>query len=266
MRVFSFGGGVQSTAVLVLAAQGEIGYDAFLFANVGEDSENPDTLRYVAEIARPYAEQHGLRFEELRRRRRNGTVETVLGRIRHRRRSLVIPVRFDAGDGKRGRARRSCTANFKVELVARWLRDHGATPEAPATTGLGISTDEFHRARTDSGIAWQRLEYPLLDRRLSRRDCHRIIADAGLPDPPKSSCWFCPFKAYGDWRRLKTERPDLFGRAVEIERLLDERGANWDMRPVRLSNSTLPLDRLIAGDQLTLDDAMDSCESGYCWT
>src|SRR5947209_1941983 len=49
LKVFSFGGGVQSTAALVLAARGEIDYQTFLFANVGGDSENPETLRYVRE-------------------------------------------------------------------------------------------------------------------------------------------------------------------------------------------------------------------------
>ncbi len=45
MRVISYGGGVQSTALLVLANRGEIRYvDAALFANVGDDSEDPDTL------------------------------------------------------------------------------------------------------------------------------------------------------------------------------------------------------------------------------
>ena len=56
LRVVSWGGGVQSTALLVLAAQGKVDYQRFVFANVGEDSENPDTLRYIAEHSRPYAE------------------------------------------------------------------------------------------------------------------------------------------------------------------------------------------------------------------
>ena len=40
MRTFSFGAGVQSTAVLVLQALGRLPepYDVFLFANVGDDS------------------------------------------------------------------------------------------------------------------------------------------------------------------------------------------------------------------------------------
>lgn len=51
LRVFSYGGGVQSTAALVLAAQGRIDFPAFVFANVGEDSEHPDGAA-VADAAR----------------------------------------------------------------------------------------------------------------------------------------------------------------------------------------------------------------------
>ena len=47
LRTVSYGGGVQSTALLVLAAQRQIDYSIFLFANVGDDSENPATLRYL---------------------------------------------------------------------------------------------------------------------------------------------------------------------------------------------------------------------------
>src|SRR5258708_98613 len=46
LKVFSFGGGVQSVAALVLAAQGKIDYRHFVFCNVGDDSENPATLEY----------------------------------------------------------------------------------------------------------------------------------------------------------------------------------------------------------------------------
>ncbi|MEU8804899.1 hypothetical protein AB0C35_45775, partial [Spirillospora sp. NPDC048819] len=59
IRAFSYGGGWQSTAALVLAAQGHIDFDRFLFANVGDDSEHPATLRYIREHAAPYAAAHG---------------------------------------------------------------------------------------------------------------------------------------------------------------------------------------------------------------
>lgn len=55
LRSFSFGGGWQSTAALVLAARGVIDFRTFLFANVGDDSENPETIEYVHQHAMPFA-------------------------------------------------------------------------------------------------------------------------------------------------------------------------------------------------------------------
>ncbi|MCX5340244.1 hypothetical protein [Streptomyces atratus] len=81
MNVISYGGGVQSTALLVLAARREIDYSTFLFANVGDDSEHPATLAYVREIALPYAVRAGLDLRQLERRRRDGSTETLMQRL-----------------------------------------------------------------------------------------------------------------------------------------------------------------------------------------
>lgn len=261
MRVFSFGGGVQSTAVLVLAARGEVQYDALLFANVGDDSENPDTLAYVRDVAMPYAERHGIRLEELTKYRRTGEPETLLGRIRRAERSVPIPMRMSNG----APGNRQCTGDFKIGVVAKWLREHGATKENPATVGLGISTDEFQRARSNSGLAYERLEYPLLQYRFDREHCRRLIELEGLPVPPKSACWFCPFQNDGQWRKLKHDRPDLFAASVDLERFLNARGGRSGKDRVWMTRHARPLDEVIAGDQLTLDDALDTCESGYCF-
>src|SRR5579884_1939247 len=98
LKVFSFGGGVQSTAALVLAAQGRIDYRTFLFCNVGEDSENPDTLAYVSEVAKPFAAQHGLDLIELCKVRRDGSIDTVYSTMtRPGSRSIGIPVHMSNG-------------------------------------------------------------------------------------------------------------------------------------------------------------------------
>ena len=44
LQVISYGGGVQSTAMLVLSARGELPYRVGLFANVGEDCSTPRHL------------------------------------------------------------------------------------------------------------------------------------------------------------------------------------------------------------------------------
>ena len=77
-RIFSFGGGVQSVATLVLQAQGRPNpYDAFVFANVGEDSENPATLAYLRQVVLPFAQEHSIRVVEVQKKRRNGELDTL---------------------------------------------------------------------------------------------------------------------------------------------------------------------------------------------
>lgn len=264
LRCFSYGGGVQSTAALVLAAQGKIDYSIFLFSNVGDDSEHPDTLRYVQAHARPRTAAHGLALHELRHIRRDGNEETLYRKLtRPGSRSTGIPIYLE-GAGAPGR--RSCTSEFKIRRIAVWQRRHGATKADPAVTGLGISLDEFHRARSSSGIETQVLEYPLIDLRLTRRDCMNIIARAGLPIPPKSSCWFCPFHSIATWRRLQNNRPDLYEQAVALEQQLSDRSEMLGRGKVFLTRKLRPIDVVLAGRQDELELIDDACESGYCLT
>jgi hypothetical protein len=200
LRAIAYGGGVQSTALLVLAAQHRIDFGVFLFANVGEDSEDPATLSYVRRYARPYAAEHGIQFVDLRRIRRDGTTETLYGRLtRPGSRSLPIPVRMSSG----APGTRACTADFKVRLLGRWLKQHGATAATPATIGIGISLDEIERVNARRAMPYERPVDPWLDHTppLRRIDCQRIIAAAGLPVPDKSACWFVPIAAASSVRR-----------------------------------------------------------------
>jgi len=77
LRTISYGGGVQSTALLVLAAQRKIDFTVALFCNVGDDSEHPATLDYVREVATPWAAEHGITVHELHRVKRDGSRETL---------------------------------------------------------------------------------------------------------------------------------------------------------------------------------------------
>ena len=266
MRGFSFGGGVQSTAMLVLQAQGRANYDVFLFSNVGDDSEHPDTLKYINEIAMPYAAENKIKLIELRHIRRDGKEETLYKNLtRPGSRSTGIPIYLE-GSGAPGR--RLCTSEFKIRRIAVWQRRHGATKNNPAVTGLGISWDEIHRMKLESGIPTQVLEYPLIDLRLTRNDCIKIIKAEGLPVPPKSSCWFCPFHNKVQWHRLKVDHPDLFNKSVELEKILSERSDMLGRGKVFLNRALRPLDTVI-GDQIDLfvpDDDSDNCETGYCMT
>jgi 3'-phosphoadenosine 5'-phosphosulfate sulfotransferase (PAPS reductase)/FAD synthetase len=266
IKVVSYGGGVQSTALLVLATQRHIDFHTFLFANVGDDSEHPATLAYVRDVATPYAARHGIGLHELRRRRRDGTTETLWQRLnRPESRSIPIPVRMANG----APGRRSCTADFKIKVIGRWLREHGASTEHPATVGIGISLDEIHRANKRRSEPHERIEYPLLDFGLRRDDCIRIIADEGLPVPPKSSCFFCPFRTLEAWREQKRNEPDLFIKAAELENMLNERRAALGRDPAYLTRHGRPLLDVISEGSISRSPQQDKdggCDSGWCMT
>ncbi|MFD5899098.1 phosphoadenosine phosphosulfate reductase [Streptomyces sp. NPDC060366] len=269
--VFSYGGGQQSNAALALAADGTIPFRTFVFANVGGDSEQPETLRYIEEHAKPFAAKHGLEIVELSRIGRNGprrgeTRTLYADLVRPESRSIGIPVHMNgAGPGNR-----PCTAEFKIKVIGRWLKQRGATEENPATVGIGISLDEIHRANNRSTIPHERVTYPLLELGLRRTDCQRIIRAAGLPLPPKSACWFCPMKRPSEWHQLRREQPQLFDKACHLEDTLVARRVRLGKDPAYLTGLGRPLREAIpAGvDLLPLadDDGDGACDSGWCMT
>ena len=265
LRTFSSGGGVQSTAALVLSAQGEIDFPVHLFCNVGDDSEGPETLDYVRAVAMPYAAAHGIDYRELHRTRRDGTTETLLGRLtKEGSRSLNIPVRMSNG----APGTRACTMDFKLRVIAKWLKAHGASPDTPAHVGIGFSTDELHRVGNARPRPFEIVEYPLIDLGISRDRCAAIITAAGLPVPPKSACWFCPFHRPSRWAEMRRDDPAHYWAAVDLERLMNDRRDQLGKDHVYLSRFGRPLDQAIGEAQTALFDADgwgETCDEGVCF-
>lgn len=194
LAVVSYGGGKQSTALLVLAAQNKMPIRTFLFSNVGDDSEDPHTLAYVHHVAKPYADFHGIELHELDRIKRGGIHQTLYGQLTNPdSRSIPIPIRM-ADTGAPGT--RNCTETYKIKVIGKWLEAHGASPENPAVVAVGISVDELHRVNTRKARPHERLAYPLLgmldgrfdakafeqiDVPMSRVGCDELVRAESLP-------------------------------------------------------------------------------------
>jgi hypothetical protein len=265
MRIFSYGGGVQSFASLVLAAQGELdGCATFVMANVGDDSEMPATLRHVREVAMPFAQAHGLTLIEVKRHTKRGVVRPSLYRnVLDNPTSIPIPIRNAKGTP----SQRRCTTDYKVRTIQAWLRLQGVRKSSPAHVGLGISLDEYLRANSDSRSPWVINWHPLLDRRLTRDDCENIIKSAGLVVPPKSRCWFCPYTRMGDWRTMARDDPALFDRVIDFEQAINTKLANNNRPPAYLTHRGKPINQVVVGQaMMQFDEADDTCESGHCMT
>lgn len=266
IRVISYGGGVQSTALVVLAAQGVIDFPVALFSNVGDDSEHPATLEYVRNIAMPWAAERGVEILELRRTKRDGSQPTLYGELMDRSsRTIGIPVRMPNG----APGTRRCTADYKIRVVDRWMRKAGATAENQAHVAIGISTDEIQRVNNRPVDPWKVIDYPLIDLGFDRSRCKQIIRDAGLPVPPKSSCYFCPYHRPLVWAEMRRDEPELFEKAAALEDVILERAVELVGHPVYLTRMNRPLREAIAEAQTPLfedNEGPEQCDEGYCWT
>lgn len=270
MKAISYGGGVQSTAMIVLATQGKIpDVDVALFSNVGEDSEYPETITFVRDVMTPWAAERGLPIVELTPTRHGQPTSVWKEMMRMDVNRVVIPVFGQEG----APLRRVCTVDFKVRTIHKWLKQNGATPENKVHLLMGISTDEIQRANNKPNYDHEVRGYPLLELGLNRTDCMNVIREAGLPVPPKSSCFFCPYHSELTWRELRRDRPELFDKAQELEDHLHRRADERGYRRVYLTRKgALNQERIsdtiyAAGDTLFGDEiGADGCDSGFCWT
>jgi len=261
--IFSTGGGVQSSACLVLAAQGIIPYRTFIFANVGDKAESPATIKYIHDVLKPYANQHGIQWVDVAWIDRHGRQRDLYDDLIEQQRSINIPAFMPGGMP----GNRKCTEAFKIKPIAKWIKQNA--PDC--ILGKGISTDEPHRATPSRESDSYTSAYPLIELGYSRSDCLTIAKNAGLPQPPKSACYFCPFKTTDQWVTLRREQPALFNKCVDLERILQHRRSLLGKDPVYLSGiggrKGVNLDQVIP-DQLGLFDweEEEGCESGYCLT
>lgn len=218
MRVISLGAGVQSTTLLLLANHGELAGDPVdyaIFADTGWEPaavyEHLAWLEQTSEIPVLRVSKGDLRRDALDPARRFAT----------------MPVFVWNEQGGEGRVRRQCTHEYKIEAINRELRRLlGKGPRdriAPGTVTslLGISLDEVQRMKP-SRERWITIEWPLIEKRMTRHDCILWLTKHGYPTPPKSSCIGCPLHSNAHWRDMKLNRPGEFEDACSFDEALRE--------------------------------------------
>ena len=131
---------------------------------------------------------------------------------------------------------RWCTAEFKVETLKQYY-------QPPCVELIGFDVGEKHRAKNLTGKADVEQDFPLIEAGIDRQGCIDIIKRHGLPVPPKSGCYICPFQSRKQWIELKREHPELFCRAVKLEKLCNERRAKAGKSPVYFRD--IPLEVLV---------------------
>ena len=139
---------------------------------------------------------------------------------------IDIPLFTQNHDGKLGMVRRrSCTLNYKIKPIRRKMKELAGIrhkqPVPLVTQWIGISWDEVERMKF-SDVRWLQTRWPLVEMKMTRKGCKQWMADNGYPEPPRSSCVYCPYHNDDEWRRLKTEEPEEFAKAVQFEKTIQK--------------------------------------------
>lgn len=239
MHFISLGAGVQSTALALMAAAGEITPmpDAAIFSDTrAEPKAVYDHLAWLQSGVLPFPiyvvkEKDGLTYH-----------------LEEKGRFAGAPFFAKTPKGE-GMLRRQCTREFKVQPIIRKVRELvGLAPGRPGprapivTQWIGFSTDEVVRA-TPSKIRWIQSRWPLLHKRMSRQDCLAWIAAHGFPRPPRSACVFCPYKSNEEWRQLRDRHPEDWAEAVRVDRIIRD-GVRGVRDPLYVHRSLVPLDQV----------------------
>ena len=237
-RFLSFGAGVQSTALLLMDA-----YDEVVFADT--QGEKPETYDHLRINVLPYVKEKGIKFTVL-----DAEVEGYKSLEEYCLRYKMTP----------SRQNRWCTEKFKIRRIARYIKESG---HKPATAVMGISWDEMQRMHISHSRAYD-FEYPLVDKRLTREDCRKVILDHGWALPVKSGCWFCPFSRRLDWKHLYEQRADgRWARARKMEEQQQHYPDYLLAGDIQLST----LARRFGEGNLPLDlFTTEPCDSGMCMT
>jgi len=205
--VANFGGGLNSSAMIIEAHRKGETPDLILFADTG--NEHPGTYLFLNAFNKWCEDSIGMTVTRVNNYARpDGTIhyyktleEECLG-------NETLP---SIAYGNKG-----CSRKWKVQPMDRYLSHHYG--DRPRVRWIGIDAGETKRS-TPEGDDKERFRYPLIEWGINRGGCAEIIGRALLPMPHRSACWFCPSAKKREVLALAREHPDLFARAVEMERV-----------------------------------------------
>jgi len=207
----SFGGGVNSVALYLLLKQKGREFEAIF---VNHETDYPETYEYV-----DYLRDQGFKITEIKPNYEG--YSSLYEYCKYRKFLPSIYLRW-------------CTSRFKLKPIWNFI-------EKPCIMHIGISAEEKQRilCKQPKGIKGKWL---LVEEGITRKECVKMIKDAGLKVPRKSGCWICPFQGKVQLRRLYREHPDLFEKIIELEKIRGNRHTLKEL-PIQyyVAYNTVPL-------------------------
>ncbi len=213
MNIVSFGGGTNSTAMIIGMYHKSIPIDLILFADTG--AERPETYQYI-DIFNAWLRERNLpEITIVRNVDKDGNILTL------EQECLRINSLPSIAYGYK-----KCSLKYKIGPQDKFCNNYQPCIDAwksgeKVVKYIGYDAGEERRrtgayAHDIQDKKYSKV-YALIDWEWYREDCIAIIQREGLPLPGKSSCFFCPSMKKPEIIELKRTHPELFARAAAIE-------------------------------------------------
>lgn len=245
-NILNYGGGWQTTGMLVLIKQGKLPRpDRIIIADTGREKQS--TWEYLETTARPQMREIGLEIEIAPRALAYVDIYSHQG-------TLLLPVYTVTG-----KMTAFCSTEWKARVIDRYIRQGGGPPASGRTHWIGFTYDERRRIKGEGGRC-----YPLVDLMLTKADIKQIIRAAGWPSPTSSACWMCANLDNAEWREMRVNRPSEFEQACALDEEIREHDLFNGGTGVWLHHSRVPLREA----DLEVEDRKESgrqCGLGLCF-
>jgi len=233
MNIVSFGGGTNSTALLIGMYEKHIPVDLILFADTG--AEQPHTYQHIDTMNKWLKEHNMPQITVVKYVDRNGNRLTLEQECLKSKTLPSIAYGY-----------KKCSLKHKIGPQDKFCNNYKPCIDIWAKGQkvfkyIGYDAGEERRKQNAFAIDLQDKKYTkiyaLIDWGWYREDCVNKIQEYGIPLPGKSSCFFCPSMKKAEIRQLKRKHPDLFRRAIAIEENAKENlisvkglGRNWSWK------------------------------------
>ena len=212
MKVVAYGGGTNSTAMLVLMHEQGMQPDRIVFADTG--AEKPGTYAHI-DVVNGWCKSVGFPEIDIVRKRGSVYVGETLEQDCLRRNTLPsIAFGFKTCSQKYKGMPQDIFLNSLPECQEVWKSGD------KILKFIGFDADEIRRAKEFVSDKYVVI-YPLISEGWGREECVEAIARNGLPQPGKSACFFCPSSKKQEILDLRKQYPELMERALAMEAQAD---------------------------------------------
>jgi len=274
LTVLSFSGGTGSGAIAEMLLNGDLECETpLLVCTADPGMEDSRTYDYVAEMAE--------RFD-------SAGIENIVAKTDLYDEFLTAikegHSRFDnmpfwtrnRKTGKRGKLMQGCTQAYKIKPIRRIVRkvlerDFGVSVKgrpAPESvrTWIGFSADEVSRIK-ESDVKYSYMAYPLVAKKMTKKDVYAYYSEIGRPLPPRSVCVACFANDLNHFKDMYENRKEDWRKAVAIDDACRDQTCFGVKDECYVSSTLTPLRDLpklgFVVENTPLFDI--SCQSGYCF-